>query len=90
MSQDEFRLADEHLEAAKGIAGENRKRRSCKLCYGRGWSGVGQDNTIILCHKCVDQEGAMKAWKDYVEPIPELREYYKDMFEEQEPESEDS
>ncbi len=83
MSEQEFRLADEHLESAKGIAAGNRKRRSCKVCYDRGWVGVGQDNTIILCHKCVDQEAALKAWREYVEPIPELWAYYREMFEEE-------
>ncbi|MCB1047971.1 MAG: hypothetical protein KDC10_12300 [Calditrichaeota bacterium] len=86
MSTTHFRLADEHLEAAKTIAGSNRRRRSCKLCYDRGWVGIGQDNTIILCHKCVDQEQALTAWKAYVEPIPELWEYYREMFQQEEEE----
>lgn len=85
MSSTPFRLADEHLEAAKTIALENRRRRSCKVCYDRGWVGLGQDNTIVLCHKCVDQEKALMAWKAYVEPVPELWEQYKDMFQEAEP-----
>ena len=84
MSEETFRLSDEHLDAAKKIAGENRKRRNCKQCYDRGYEGVGQDNTIVLCHKCVDQEKAMEAWKAYVEPIPELWDYYKDMYSEEE------
>ncbi len=79
----DFRLSDEHLEQAKKIAGRHSRRSSCKLCFGRGWEGVSPvDNTVVLCRKCVDQEGAIKDWREYVEQIPELWAYYKDMYEE--------
>jgi len=76
-----FRLADEHLAAAKRIAEEHRKRGSCRACYGRGWTGLAQDNTIVLCHKCVDGDKALEAWKEYVREVPELWAYYREMYE---------
>ena len=79
----EFRLSDEHLVQAKRIAANHSRRSSCKVCFGRGWEGVSPaDNTVVLCRKCVDQEGAIKEWREYVEKIPELWDYYKDMYEE--------
>jgi hypothetical protein len=77
-----FRLADTHLDKAKEIAGRHSRRSSCRACYGRGWTGVAQDNTIVLCHKCVDPEAAFQDWKGYVAGIPELKEHYKELFEE--------
>jgi hypothetical protein len=79
----DFRLSDEQLEKAKSIAGESCKKSSCKVCFGRGWIGVSpEDNTIVLCHKCVDQEVALADWKAYVQADPQLWEHYKDMYEE--------
>jgi hypothetical protein len=89
VTQEEFRLDDKHLEKAKEIAVGSRKRRSCNLCYDRGWTGVAQDNTIVLCHKCVDGEKAFTEWKDYVAGIPELREHYSELFEEEAAEEEE-
>ena len=77
-----FRLDDKHLEKAKELAAHNRKKKTCNTCYDRGYIGTAPDNTIMLCHKCVDIEKATKAWKDYVKDIPELKEYYKELFEE--------
>lgn len=82
MTSESFRLADEHLEHAKAIASARRKRGNCRACHERGWTGVAQDNTIVLCHKCVDAEGAFQDWKDYVGGIPELKEQYAELFEE--------
>lgn len=88
MTQEEFRLDDKHLEKAKEIASAARKRRSCGVCYDRGWAGVAQDNTIILCHKCVDGDKAFEDWKAYVAEDPELREHYSELFEEPEKDEE--
>lgn len=88
MAETPFRLADEHLTVAKRIAEENRNRRSCRVCYDRGWEGTSPDNTIVLCHKCVDAEKALVAWKEYVQTVPELWEYYREMYEEPEAEGE--
>lgn len=82
MAETPFRLADEHLAVAKRIAEENRTRRSCRVCYDRGWEGVSPDNTIVLCHKCVDAEKALAAWKEHVQGVPELWDYYREMYEE--------
>lgn len=81
MTDESFRLADEHLERAKAIAAGHCRRSGCRACHGRGWTGVAQDNTIVLCHKCVDPEAAFGDWKDYVAGIPDLREHYKELFE---------
>jgi hypothetical protein len=82
VNSESFRLDDRHLDEAKRIAGSHCKRSGCNTCYGRGWQGVAQDNTIVLCHKCVDPEAAFRDWKDYVAEIPELREHYHELFEE--------
>jgi len=86
--EQDFRLADEHLDRAKEIAQAHCRRSACRVCFGRGWEGVGLDNTIVLCRKCVDQEAAMKDWKEYVREIPELWAYYREMYEQQESGSE--
>lgn len=78
-----FKLAEEHLEKAKEIAVNNRKKRSCSKCYDRGYIGVDQNNLLALCHKCVDVEKATQEWKDYVAEIPELKEHFKELFEEE-------
>jgi hypothetical protein len=82
VSETPFRLPDEHLAVARRIAGEHRRRSSCRSCYDRGWTGTAQDNTIILCHKCVDSEKALAAWKEHVQGVPVLWEYYREMYEE--------
>ncbi len=82
MSTPEFRLDDKHLEEARTIATKHVGRSNCKSCFGRGWTGTASDNTIILCHKCVNAEKAMADWKGYVKADPELWEHYKDMYEE--------
>jgi hypothetical protein len=89
MSKIEFRLDDKHLEEARKIATKYVGRSNCKVCFGRGWTGTASDNTIILCHKCVDAEKAMADWKEYVQGIPELWEHYKDMYEAPEGSKED-
>lgn len=80
MSEETFRLPDEHLETAKQIATAHVRRRGCRACYGRGWMGLAQDNTIVLCHKCVDEEAALQAWKEHVAAVPELRVHYPEFF----------
>ena len=82
-----YRLPDEHLEAAKKIALENRKKKNCGFCYDRAYTGVNQDNFLILCHKCVDMEKAHEAWKEYVRGIPELKAEFPELFENEEQES---
>ncbi len=77
-----FRLDDKHLEKAKELATHNRKEKTCNTCYDRGYIGVTPENTLILCHKCVDMEKARIAWKEYVKGIPELHEYYAEFLNE--------
>ena len=78
-----FRLDDKHLEKAKEFAAHNRNKKSCNTCYDRGYIGVTPENTIMLCHKCVDMEKARNAWKDYVKGIPELHDYYAEFLNEE-------
>jgi hypothetical protein len=85
VNEESFRLADEHLARAKEIAGRHCRRSGCRACHGRGWTGTAQDNTIVLCHKCVSAEAAFADWKEYVGGIPALREHYKELFEQPAP-----
>ena len=78
-----FKLDEKHLEKAKEFAANNRKKKNCGNCYDRGYIGVTPENTLALCHKCVDMEKALEAWKNYVAEIPELKEQYKELFEEE-------
>jgi len=82
VTEESFRLPDEHLDQAKEIAARHRRRRSCRACSDRGWTGVAQDNTIVLCHKCVDTQAAYADWKEHVAGVPELKAYYHELFEE--------
>ncbi len=79
-----FKLNEADLEIAKQIAFKNRKKKSCDVCYDRGWVGVNQENLVILCHKCVDMEKALEDWKNFVNEKPELKEHFKELFEEEE------
>jgi hypothetical protein len=79
-----FRLDDIHLEKAKEIAGKNRIKKNCNVCYERGYIGVTEQNLLFLCHKCVDLDKAMQEWKNYLEDFPDLKEHFKELFEEEE------
>jgi len=79
-----FRLAEKHQEKAKEIINKHRIKKTCGHCYDRGYIGYTADNLVIPCHKCVDEEAIMQEWKEYVAQIPELREFYHEMFEEEE------
>jgi hypothetical protein len=76
-----YRLDDVHLEKAKEIAARNRKKKQCNACYDRGYIGVTEENMLYLCHKCVDVEKVMQDWKEYVAKFPELKEFFKELFE---------
>ena len=81
-------LAENHLEKAKEIALNNRKKRTCKKCYDRGYIGLTPENTLVICEKCVNVDAAMEEWKEYVKQDPQLMEDFKDLFEEEEEETE--
>ena len=83
------RLPDEHLARAKELALEHRNDSNCKACFKRGYQGVNQNNLLVPCHKCVDNDALMRAWRAYVQETPELRELYGDYFEEEEGEEEE-
>lgn len=82
----DFRLPDEHLAKAKEMVLENRKKKSCKYCYDRGFVGYSEDNMLVVCYRCVDGEKVMEAWKAYVKGIPELWEEFQEEFEKEEEE----
>ena len=77
-----FILDEKHLEAAKKIALEHRKKKSCDVCYERGWIGVSEQNLLVLCTRCVDMEASMEAWKAYVAEHEDLKEHFSELFEE--------
>lgn len=79
-----FTLDEKHLDEAKKIADDNRKKKRCDECYDRGWIGVSEQNMLVLCTRCVDMEKAMDAWKEYVTQHEELKEHFSELFEEQE------
>lgn len=81
-------LAENHLEKAKEIALNNRKKRTCKKCYDRGYIGLTPENTLVICEKCVNVDAAMEEWKEYVKQDPQLMDDFKDLFEEEEEETE--
>jgi hypothetical protein len=78
-----FRLDDKHLEKAKEIALKNRKKKSCNKCYDRGYIGVTEENLLVICTKCVDIDKAMEDWKEYISDFPDLKEHFKELFEEE-------
>ena len=82
-----YKLEDKHLEVAKEIAARNRKKKRCDKCYDRGYIGVSEDNFLVLCHRCVDMDKAMEDWKKYVADIPELKEHFSDLFEDEQEET---
>ena len=78
------RLPDQYLEQAKEMIGRHRRRRSCKTCFDRGYLGVNQDNMLVPCSKCVDEEAVLAEWKEFVMATPELAELYGDYYEDEE------
>ena len=78
-----FKLDDKHLNKAKEFAAHNRKKKSCNNCYDRGYIGTTPENTLVLCPKCVDVDEVMEVWKNYVKDIPELKEQYSELFEDE-------
>ena len=81
-----FRLEEKHLEKAKEFAIRNRIKKRCNACYDRGYIGVTEENLLVPCQKCVDLEKAMEEWKNYISEIPELRDHFHELFEEEEKE----
>ena len=75
-------LDEKHQKVAIEIVQSNRKKKSCNKCYDRGYIGFSADKTIIPCEKCVDMDVAFEAWKVYVAGDAELKEQYKELFEE--------
>jgi len=78
-------LDEKHKKVAIEIVQRNRKKKFCGKCYDRGYEGFSSaDNTIIPCSKCVDTEKAYEEWKAYVETDEQLKEDFKELFEEEE------
>ncbi len=77
-----FILDEKHLDEAKKIAHDHRKKKSCDHCYDRGWIGVSEENLLVLCTRCVDMDAAVESWKEYVASHDDLKEHFTDLFEE--------
>lgn len=77
-----FKLDEKHLDVAKQIAKEHRRKKSCDNCYDRGWIGVSEQNLLVLCTRCVEMDAAMEAWKAYVNEHEDLKEHFSELFEE--------
>ncbi|MDD3524078.1 MAG: hypothetical protein PHQ41_05210 [Candidatus Cloacimonetes bacterium] len=77
-----FTLDELHLDEAKKIALNHRKKKRCDDCYDRGWIGVSEQNLLVLCTRCVDMDAAMEDWKKYVSENEELKEHFAELFEE--------
>lgn len=83
------RLPDQYLGRAKGMILKHRRRKSCKTCFDRGYLGVNQDNMLVPCNKCVDDDALMQEWKAYVTATPELEELYGEYYTSDESEREE-
>jgi len=79
-----FTLEEKHLDVAKKIAEDHRKKKRCDECYDRGWIGVSEQNLLVLCTRCVDMDTAMEEWKKYVSENEELKKHFAELFEEHE------
>ena len=79
-----FELAEVHQQKAIKILQNNRKKRRCDVCYDRGFVGYTPEKQVIPCHRCVDNDKAIEEWKAYVHDVPELKDYYQELFEEDE------
>ncbi len=77
-----FKLEEKHLDAAQEIARKHRRKKSCDICYDRGWIGITDQNLLVLCTRCVDMEAAMEEWKTYVSEHEDLKEHFSELFEE--------
>lgn len=77
------RLPDADLAEVKKMVLKHRKKKSCNYCYDRGWVGVSEENTVIPCQRCVDQDKAFAEWKAYVKARPALYEQFKETLEEE-------
>ena len=75
------RLPDTHLAKARELVAAHRLRQRCRTCFDRGYIGTNQDNMLVPCGRCVDQDAVMVAWRQYVRQTPELAALYGDYFE---------
>jgi len=75
------RLPDIHLAKARELISAHRRLQRCRYCYDRGFVGRTQDNMLVPCRRCVDQEAVMEAWRQYVRATPELADLYGEYFE---------
>jgi hypothetical protein len=82
MKKEIKKLPDAHLAEAKKMVLRHRKRKSCNKCYDRGYTGITEDNMIIPCTYCIDNEKVFKEWKEYVDAREDLKELYGDSLEE--------
>ena len=84
------RLPDQYLARAKEMVAGHRTRKSCKLCYDRGYRGVNQSNLLVPCGKCVDTDALLEEWKTFVRATPELNELYGEYYDQDEEEEQET
>ncbi len=84
MKKEIKRLPDIHLGKAKEMVLRHRKKKKCNKCFDRGYTGITEDNMIIPCNHCVDNDTVFKEWKEYVKGSEELTELYGDSLEDDE------
>ena len=77
-------INEKQQQVAIDIIQKHRTKKSCKLCYNRGYLGFTPDKTLVPCDKCVDLEKAYAEWKEYVAGDPVLRAGFPELFEDDE------
>ena len=82
------KLPERYLEDARRLTAARIVKKNCKLCFGRGYRGTNQNNMLVTCGKCVDEEALFEDWKAFVRQTPELSELYGDYYEDEETEQE--
>jgi hypothetical protein len=75
------RLPDAHLAKARELVAAHRRHQRCRHCLDRGYVGTNQNNMLVPCVRCVDEDAVMGAWRQYVRETPELTELYGSYFE---------
>ena len=81
-----YRLPAPHLAYAKQMVLKHKKKTKCNYCYDRGFIGYSEENLLIICHRCVDQDAVLADWKKYVQSVPELWAEFKEDIEKEEAE----
>jgi hypothetical protein len=85
-----YKLPDEHLVQAKDMVLRYRRKKKCNHCYDRGFLGYSEENLLVICHRCVDQDKVLEEWNAYVRAVPELWAEFREDVEKEEAEKKKS